>query len=102
MKSNDLQKLVLFKYETGQTPKKIFKNLNSMIYRPNSRTVVYYNPEEWRHRLINTIHLSQNSSLEDSHTKSQKKIKEISCKKWYLKWTCLSQMLIEFSGKILK
>ena len=28
MKSKDIQKLVLFKYEAGHTPKKIFEDLN--------------------------------------------------------------------------
>ena len=34
MKRKDLQKLVLYKYEAGQTPKKIFDDLNgAMSYR---------------------------------------------------------------------
>ena len=31
MKSKDLQKLVLFKYEAGQTLKKIFEDLNGAV-----------------------------------------------------------------------
>ena len=34
MKSKDLQKLVLSKYETGQTPKKIFEDLNGAVSYP--------------------------------------------------------------------
>ena len=38
MKSKDLQKLVLSKYEAGQTPKKIFEDLNgAMSYRTVER-----------------------------------------------------------------
>ena len=38
MKSNDLQKLVLSKYEGGQTPKKIFEDLNGAVsYRTVKR-----------------------------------------------------------------
>ena len=31
MKSKDLQKLILSKYEVGQTPKKIFEDLNGAV-----------------------------------------------------------------------
>ena len=34
MKSKDLQKLVLSKYEAGQTPKKIFQDLNGAASYP--------------------------------------------------------------------
>ena len=34
MKSKDLQKPVLSKYEAGQTPKKIFENLNNAVRYP--------------------------------------------------------------------
>ena len=34
MKSKDLQKLILSKYEAGQTPKKIFQDLNDMVSYP--------------------------------------------------------------------
>ena len=34
MKSKDLQKIVLFKYEAGQTPKKIFEALSSVVSYP--------------------------------------------------------------------
>ena len=38
MKSKDLQKLVLSKYEAGQTPKKIFQDLNGVVsYRTVKR-----------------------------------------------------------------
>ena len=38
MKSKDLQKLVLSKYEAGQTPKKIFEDLNGAVsYRTVKR-----------------------------------------------------------------
>ena len=38
MKSKDLQKLVLSKYEEGQTPKKIFEDLNDAVsYRTVKR-----------------------------------------------------------------
>ena len=38
MKSKDLQKLVLYKYEVGQTPKKIFEDLNGAVsYRTVKR-----------------------------------------------------------------
>ena len=38
MKSKDFQKLVLSKYETGQTPKKIFQDLNGAVsYRTVKR-----------------------------------------------------------------
>ena len=38
MKSKDLQKLVLSKYEAGQTPKKIFQDLNGAVsYRTVKR-----------------------------------------------------------------
>ena len=38
MKSKDLQKLVRSKYEAGQTPKKIFQDLNeAMSYRTVKR-----------------------------------------------------------------
>ena len=34
MKSKDIQKLVLFKYEVGQMPKKIFQDLNGVVTYP--------------------------------------------------------------------
>ena len=34
MKNKDLQKLVLYKYETGQASKKIFENLNGAVSYP--------------------------------------------------------------------
>ena len=38
MKSKDLQKLILSKYEAGQTPKKIFQDLNGAVsYRTVKR-----------------------------------------------------------------
>ena len=58
--------------------------------------------EDWHHRSIETIRLSQNSLHEGSHTKEdQRAVKGFLANNWHLKWTCLSQVLIEFSGKIL-
>ena len=38
MKSEELQKFVLSKYETGQTPKKLFDDLNGVVsYRTVER-----------------------------------------------------------------
>ena len=34
MKSKDLQKLILSKYETGQIPKKVFEDLNGAVSYP--------------------------------------------------------------------
>ena len=46
---------------------------------------------------IETIRLSQNSSHEGAHTKDQRVVKEFLVENWRLKWTRLSQVLIEFS-----
>ena len=56
MKSKDLQKLVLSKYETGQTLKEIFENLKSAV----SHQIV----GRWRQMIqeIGTIDLSKPSA----------------------------------------
>ena len=37
MKSKNLQKLVLSKYEAGQTPKKVFEDLNGVVSYPTGK-----------------------------------------------------------------
>ena len=51
-------------------------------------TVKRWGLRDWRHRFIETICLSQNSSHEGSHTKDQKKIKGLLEENCRLKWTC--------------
>ena len=105
MKSKDLQKLVLSKYEAGQIPKKIFQDLND--------AVSYSKIKRWCKMIRETgaIDLSKPSACHRTFrtktaiqkiTRKSKGGKIISWKNWRLKWTCLSQVLIEFSGKILK
>ena len=61
MKNKDLQKLVLSTYQAGQTSNKIFQDLNGAVRNDD--------PEDWCHRFIETIRLSQNSSQEVVYTK---------------------------------
>ena len=75
MKNKDLQKLVLSKYEAGQTPKKVFEDLNGVLSYPTVKRRCKMIMEDWRHSFTETILLSQNSSYEGDHTKDQKKIK---------------------------
>ena len=65
MKSKDLQKLALSKYEAGQTPKKIFQDLNGVV---SYRTV-----KRWCKMIRNTdaIDLSKPSTCQRTvHTKA--------------------------------
>ena len=105
MKSKDLQKFVLSKCETGQTLKKIFADLNgAMGYRTVKRWckmirktgAIDLSKPSVCHRAVRT-----NAAIQKIKRKS-KGGKRISCRKLRLKRTCLSQMLTEFSGKILK
>ena len=84
MKSKDLQKLVLSKYEAGQTPKKIFEDLNGAV---SYRTV-----KRWCKMIRKTgaIDLSKPSACHRTvHTKAaiqkikrkSKGSKRISCRK---------------------
>ena len=59
---------------------------------------------DWRQRFIETIRLSQNSSHEGDYSKkeNQTAVKGFLTENCRLKSTCLSQLLRQFSGKILK
>ena len=105
MKSKDLQKLVLSKYEAGQTPKKIFEDLNGAVSYPTVK--------RWCKMIRKTgaIDLSKPSVVTEQFARrrpykrskeNQRAVKGFLAENWRLKWTCLSQVLIEFSGKILK
>ena len=105
MKSKDLQKLVLSKYEAGQTPKKIFRDLNGAVsYRTVKRWckmirkngVIDLSKPSGCHRTVYTKAAIQKIK------RNQRVVKGFLAENWRLKWTCLSQVLIEFSGKILK
>ena len=70
MKSKELYKLVLSKYETEQTPKKVFEDLNGAV---SYRTVKRWYKMIWetgRPRFIETIQLSQNGSHEGAQPMS--------------------------------
>ena len=74
MKSKDLQKLLLFKYEAGQRSKKIFEDLNGAM---SYRTVKRWCKMIWETGAIDLSKPSacHNSSYEGGHTKDQTKIK---------------------------
>ena len=96
MKSKDLQKIVLSKYEAGQTPKGIFEDLNCAVIH---RTV-----KRWCKMIRETgaIDLSKPSSCRAYTKENQRAVKEFLAEDWCLKSTCLCQVSIEFSEKILK
>ena len=98
MKSKDLQKLILFKYEVGQTLKKNFQDLNG--------AVSYQIVKRWCKmiRKTGTTDLSKPSACHRTvFTKALRQgVKRFLEENWCLKWTCLSQVFREFSGKILK
>ena len=72
MKSKDLQKLVLAKYEAGQTSKKTLEDLNGAVsYRPVKRWCKMIRETD-AIDLSTTIRLSQNSSYEGSPYKRSK------------------------------
>ena len=105
MKSKDLQKLALSKYEAGQTPKKIFKDLNGAV---SYRTV-----KRWCKmiRKNGAIDLSKPSGCHRTvHTKAaiqkikrkSKGGKRISCRKLALKMDMSSSSASRILGKDLK
>ena len=77
MKSEDLQKLLLSQYEAGQTPKKIFENLNGAVsylqsndgVRRSGKLVSYI----YRNHLLVTEQFARRQPYKRS--KDQKKIK---------------------------
>ena len=102
MKSKDLQKLILSKYETGQTPRKIFEDLNDVVSYPTVK--------RWCKmiRKTGTIDLSKPSGCQrtvrtmaaiQKAKRKSKDGKRISCSKFKLE---MDKVLREFSGKILK
>ena len=102
MKSKGLQKLVLSKYETGQIPKKIFQDRNAAVSYPTVKRwckmiretgAIDLSKPSGFHRTVRTKTVIQKIKIESKGDKREN---------WRLKWTCLSQVLIEFSEKILK
>ena len=108
MKSKDLQKLVLSKYKTGQTQKKIFEDLNGVV---SYRTVKRWCKMIWETGAIDLLKPSgchrtvrKKAAIQKikRSKESQRVVKGFLAENWRLKWTCLSQVLVEFSRKILK
>ena len=108
MKSKDLQKLVFSKYEAGQTLKKIFEDLNgAMSYRTVKRWckmiretgAMGLSKPSACHRTVRT---KANIQKIKRSKENQSVVKEVLAENWRLKWTYVSQVLIEFSEKILK
>ena len=105
MKSKDLLKLVLSRYEAGQTQQEIFDDLNV--------AVSYLTVKRWCKMIRETgaIDLSKSPSCHRTvRTKAplqkikRKKsvVKGFLAENCRLRWTSLSHALIEFLGKILK
>ena len=104
MKSKDLQKLVLSKYETEQTSKKIFEDLNGAVSYPTVKRwpkmireigAIDLSKPFGCHRTVRTKQQYKRSK------ENQRVVKGFLAENCHLKWTCLSQVLIEFSEKIL-
>ena len=95
MKSKDLQKLVVAKYEAGQTPKKIFEDLSGSV---SYRTVKRW----WKMtRKTGAIHLSKSSTCHRTvHTKVPiQKIKRKSKGRKRISWRKLAlEMDMSFSN----
>ena len=72
MKSKNPQKLLRSKYETGQTSKKIFEDLNGAVSYPTVKRWCQVIRKTDAIDLSKPSGLSQNSSYEGSHTKDQK------------------------------
>ena len=75
MKSKDLQKLVLSKYEE-QIPKKIFEDLNGAVSYPTVKRWCAMIQETGTIDLSKLSACHRNSSHEGDHREDQKRIKE--------------------------
>ena len=75
MKREDLQKLVLSKYEAEQTPKKIFQDLNSAVSYPTVKRCFKMIRETGAIDLSKLFGCHRTIRTKGTHTKNQKKIK---------------------------
>ena len=98
MKSKDLQKLVLSKYEAGQTPKKIFEDLNGAVSYPTVKRWCKMIRETDVRGLSkpSTCHRTVRTKAPIQKLKRKSKgSKRISCRKLGLE---TSMLLVGFSG----